>query len=176
MSFAHTCCAALVMLAVPLSARAEAPQKATSFLAAEAAILSGLKARSAQQARGAPSGRGNFASISQVGDRNSSIIRQRGQANTATVSIQNGSDNTTLQEQSGAQNRSLVTISDGDRNNVQTRQIGSSNYLGLILSNANDMVVSYSQVGSGINAAEKQVVIESNAQTPMPIVIEQTRR
>jgi hypothetical protein len=176
MSFVPTFCAALMMLAVPIAARAEAPQKGTQFLAGEAAILSALKARGTQQARGPRSQNGNFASISQVGDRNNSTVIQRGEANTAIVSIQGGSDNTTFQQQSGTQNRSLVTITDGDRNNVQTRQTGANNYLGLILNNVDNMNLNYSQTGSGINAAGQQIVIDSNAQTPMPIVIQQTKR
>lgn len=146
-------------------------------LSNEAAILQAMKARDAAQARSnLMSANSNFASINQSGIAQTSTIRQRGIGNTATTDIQGGEGNRTAQTQIGNRNVSAISIQNGSNNQVQAAQQGNDNNLGLTFKDTDNTSVVYSQVGSGINAAGQEIVVQRNTNTPMQIVISQTAR
>jgi len=170
--------AALLVLAGVGIARAEGAGSSKApgvTLSNEAAILRALKARDVAQGRSSlMSANSNFASIYQSGIAQNSTINQHGRGNTAAADIQSGENNRTAQTQVGNRNVSAISIQHGSNNQIETTQQGNDNKIGVTFQDGNNTSVLYSQVGSGINAAGKEIVIQRNTSTPLQIVISQT--
>ncbi len=116
---------------------------------------------------------GNWASILQQGNDNTSIIRQFGANNSAAVDIVSSNGNTTVQEQYGSRNRSGIRILRGGYNDVLMRQRGDDNSQSLVLEDSVGVELEIHQTGNG-NAGDP--VVLSSTGGSGPIIVEQSGR